>query len=122
MRKIVVSFLAAISLPISVYANIEDQFFPNLNVRPRDFSEWYHLGVITSYGGLLCTQLMAEDLTLAKALGYRDGMVNVYSKEGDRAKEFTEDAINEGILVMQNMNNSPFSNEKKKKCNLLKIK
>ena len=65
---------------------------------------------------------MAEDLTLSKAMGYRDGMVNVYSNEGERAKEFTIGAINEGILIMQNMDNSPFSNEQIKKCNALKIK
>ena len=49
-------------------------------------------------------------------------MVNVYSNEGERAKEFTIDAINEGILVMQNMDNSPFSKEQRNKCNSLKIK
>ena len=114
--------MASFTFPISVNANIEDQYFPNLNVRPRDFSEWYHLGVLSGAGGFLCTQFMAEDISLSKALGYRDGIVNVYSKEGERAKEFTIDAINEGILIMQNMDKSPFSKEQLKKCNLLKIK
>mgnify|MGYP001216739903 FL=1 len=122
MRKIILCLLVSLTFPISVNANIEDQYFPNLKVRPRNFSEWYHLGVITSYGGILCIQYIAEDLTLAQAMGYRDGMVNVYSNEGERAKEFTIDAINEGILVMQNMDNSPFSKEQRNKCNSLKIK
>ena len=122
MRKIIICLLASLTFPISVNANIEDQYFPKLNVRPRDFSEWYHLGVITSAGGLLCTQFMADDLSLSKALGYRDGIVNVYSMEGERAREFTVDAINQGILVMQNMDKSPFSKEQLKKCNSLKIK
>jgi len=49
--------------------------------------------------------------TLSKAMGYRDEMVNVYSNEGERSREFTIDAINEGILVMQNMENSQISKE-----------
>ena len=122
MIKIIIYLLASFTFPISVNANIEDQYFPNLNVRPRDFSEWYHLGVLSGAGGFLCTQFMAEDISLSKALGYRDGIVNVYSKEGERAKEFTIDAINEGILIMQNMDKSPFSKEQLKKCNSLKIK
>jgi len=44
-------------------------------------------------------------------MGYRDEMVNVYSNEGERSREFTIDAINEGILVMQNMENSQISKE-----------
>ena len=122
MIKIIIYLLASFTFPISVNANIEDQYFPNLNVRPRDFSEWYHLGVLSGAGGFLCTQFMAEDISLSKALGYRDGIVNVYFKEGERAKEFTIDAINEGILIMQNMDKSPFSKEQLKKCNSLKIK
>ena len=121
MRKII-CLLLLLTFPISVNANIEDQYFPNLNVRPKDFLEWYYLGVITTYGGLLCNQYMAEDLTLAQAIGYRDGMVSVYYNNGERAREFTIDGINEGILTIQNMDNSPFSNEQIKKCNALKIK
>ena len=122
MRKIIICLLASFTFPISASANIEDQFFPNLEIRPRDFSEWFHLGVITGQGASLCVQFIVGDLPLEKALGYRDGTINVYSNEGERAKEFAIDAFNEGILVQQNMYNSPFSAEELKKCDKLKIK
>ena len=114
--------MASFTFPTSVHANIEDQYLPNLKIRPRDFSEWFHLGVIIGQGGHLCVQFILGDLPLEKAVGYRDGTINVYSNEGERAKEFAIDAFNEGILVQQNMYNSPFSAEELKKCDKLKIK
>ena len=80
------------------------------------------MGVITGQGSSLCVQFIVGDLPLEKAVGYRDGTINVYSNEGERAKEFAIDAFNEGILVQQNMYNSPFSAEELKKCDKLKIK
>ena len=114
--------MASFTFSISASANIEDQFFPNLEIRPRDFTEWFHLGVITGQGASLCVQFIVGDLPLEKATGYRDGTINVYSNEGERAKEFAIDGFNEGILVQQNMYNSPFSAEELKNCDKLKIK
>ena len=122
MKRLLLPLLAALALPTAINANIEDQFFPNLEIRPRDFSEWYHLGVITGHGGSLCVQFLAGHLTLETSIAYRDGMITTYAKEGERAKKFTIDGFNEGILTMQNMDNSPFSVKELKKCDKLKIK
>ena len=121
MKRFLLPLLAALALPTPVNA----EYFPKLDTQPQDFSEWFHIGVISGSGGKLCTMWAAGDLTFERAKYYRDGMFKGYKKEGSRAEEVFIAGFNQGIEAMQKLpvNDPKFATLENKfeKCDKLKI-
>ena len=123
MKSLLLPLLAALALPTAVNAD----YFPDLKVQPQDFSEWFHIGVISGSGGMLCTMWAGSgEITLESAINWRDGILKRYSKEGKRAKEISIAGFNQGIESIQNVYavDPKFKDLKNRfnKCNKLKIK
>tara|TARA_B100000700_G_scaffold245234_1_gene273651 strand:- start:418 stop:783 length:366 start_codon:yes stop_codon:yes gene_type:complete len=120
MKRLLLPLIAALALPTAVNAN----YFPDLEVQPQDYLEWFHIGNVTGNGGMLCTQFVAGDLILERAVYYRDGILRRYKKEGERAEKVSIAGFNRGIEAMQSLSMKNNRQELKglfDKCEQLKI-
>ena len=122
MRRFLLPLIAALALPTVVNANNSPEFL----VQPKDSSEWFHFGAISSHGGTLCMLWLAGDITLEKAKFYRDGAVKRLEREaGERGKKFAIGSFNQGIIAMQNLDKRTEIEDfglRFSKCEQLKIK
>ena len=122
MKRLLLPLIAALALPTAVSANA----FWDLEVQPKDASEWFHLGFTHSYGASLCTLWVAGDITFERAKFYRDGLVRRYRKEaGERGERFAIGGFNQGIVSMQNLDKRTEIEDfglRFSKCEKLKIK